>query len=207
MIQKSAGKAGKGTPRKGGAVRLYSVAALLKERSFAGNFETGGSHFEFTYVPLKASTAGRKLILQGPLTVTDSRGNKRVRDRVQALLAATQGGVGGIAPPRPQLSPRVGMTTEPPRSSSSSPSQTESTGPLSFTGAMYFQFEPLDGRALGVKSDLSRVQLNVRLAPVDSTARSLQGVYSAIVDALYGEKADDDAAKAYVGELNRILSA
>jgi hypothetical protein len=72
---------------------------------------------------------------------------------------------------------------------------------------MYFHFEPLDRRAFGVGADLSRVQLNVRLAPTDDVARDLQGLYSSAVDALYGEKVNDRAAAAFIGEINRVLGA
>jgi hypothetical protein len=85
--------------------------------------------------------------------------------------------------------------------------EVESTGPLSFCGAMYFHLEPLDGSALGVAADLGRVQLNVRLAPVDNSGRALQGVYSSIVDALYGKQADTRMASDAVGELNKALAA
>ena len=187
-------------------IRLHSIAGLLKERSFIGSFEAGGARFGFTYLPTKASMGGQKLILEGRLTVTDARGAQRIRDRVQALLAAAQGGLGG-APVRPQVAARVGTPREPAAVAPSGLPITESTGPLSFTGAMYFLLEPIEGQTLGVNSDLTRVQLNARLAPTDSTARSMHGVYSAIVDALYGETVDTASAKAYVSELNRLLTA
>jgi hypothetical protein len=190
--------------KAGGLRRLYSIAGLQAERSFTGSLEAGGAKYGFSYQPLKASIAGEKLLLEGRLTVTDARGNRRTRERVQALLASTQSGI-GVAPVRPQVAARVGSTTEAATAAPIPVSQTESTGPLSFTGVMYFQFEPLEGRQLGVRADLSRVQLNARLIPIDSTARALQGVYSAIVDSLYGEKPDNPAAQAYVGELNRLL--
>lgn len=204
MIQREK-KASAGIMKKKEPIRLHSIAGLLKERSFIGSFEAGGARFGFTYLPVKASIGGQKLILIGRLTVTDARGNERVRDRVQALLAAAQGGLGG-APFRSQLSDRVGNVRGPAPTSPSGLPPTEGTGSLSFTGAMYFLLEPLEGQALGVNIDLSRVQLNARLAPTDSTARSLQGIYSAIVDALYGENVDTASAQAYVSELNRLLT-
>jgi hypothetical protein len=70
---------------------------------------------------------------------------------------------------------------------------------------MYFQLEPLDGRALGVAADLSRVQLNVRLAPTDNTGRALHGIYSAIVEALYVKSVDRRLATDAVAELNKAL--
>jgi len=205
MMQKVEKKASAGIVAKREPIRLHSIAGLLKERSFVGSFEAGGARFGFTYLPVKASIGGQKLILEGRFTVTDARGAERSRDRVQALLAAAQGGLGG-APLRPQIAARVGAPREPAPVSTSGLPVTESTGSLSFTGAMYFILEPLEGRALGVNIDMSRVQFNARMAPTDATARSLQGAYSAIVDALYGEKVDSEAAQAYVSELNRLLA-
>ena len=205
MIQRSDKKASAGVTKKTEPIRLHSIAGLLKERSFVGNFEAGGARFGFTYLPVKASISGQKMILQGRLTVTDAKGNERGRDRVQALLAAAQGGLGG-APVRPQVAARVGAPREPAPASRAGLPVTESTDSLSFTGAMYFILEPLEGQAFGVNIDMSRVQLNARLAPTDSTARSLHGIYSGIVDALYGEKVDSASAQAYVSELNALLT-
>jgi hypothetical protein len=185
-------------------VRLHSITGLLKERSFTGSFVADGAKRDFSYQPVKATIAGHKLLLEGRLTVVDAGGRTRHRDRVQALLASTQGGL-GASPVRPQVAARVGSVTEAVQTASPPVVQTEATGPLSFTGVMYFQLEPLEGRELGIRSDISRVQLNARLAPLDSTARTLHGVFSAIVDSLYGEKPDDPAAQAYVSELNRLL--
>lgn len=71
---------------------------------------------------------------------------------------------------------------------------------------MYIHFEPLAGSALGVAADLSRVQLNARLGPVNDSERALQGAYSSIVDALYGKKVDASAAAVETSELNKLLA-
>ena len=207
MTQRGEKRASAGMTKKKEPIRVHSIAGSLKERSFIGSFEAGGARFGFTYLPLKASIGGQKLILEGRLTVTDARGTQQFRDRVQALLAAAQGGL-GVAPPRPQprISTGARIESQPPAVSPSGLPPTESTGPLSFTGAMYFLLEPLEGRALGVNSDLSRVQLNARLAPTDSTARTLHGIYSALVDALYGENANSVFAQAYLSELTGLLA-
>jgi hypothetical protein len=120
MIQRGNKKAAAEIVKKREPIRLHSMAGLLKERSFTGSFEAGGSRFGFTYLPVKASISGQKLILQGRLTITDARGTERARDRVQALLAAAQGGLGG-APVRPQLNARVGAPREPAASPSRLP--------------------------------------------------------------------------------------
>ena len=71
---------------------------------------------------------------------------------------------------------------------------------------MYIHLEPLAGNSLGVPADMTRVQLNVRFAPVDDSERALQGVYSKIVDALYGKQNDARAAADAVSELNSLLA-
>jgi hypothetical protein len=53
---------------------------------------------------------------------------------------------------------------------------------------------------------MRQVQLNVRLAPVSDAERGLQGEFSSIVDALYGERIDQPLAEASVSELNKLLT-
>ena len=197
--------------RKPAGRRLHSIAGLLKDKTFQGAFSVGSSAFDFAYVPSKADIAGQRLLLEGQLVITNGRGAVRKRERVRALLASIQGGI-GAAPVRPPINTSLSTATNQATAASRTPGSTdmlpitESTGPLSFTGVMYFQFEPIDEAALGVPADMSRLQLNARIAPSDSNARTLHGVYSAIVDALYGEKVDSSAARAYVAELNRLLA-
>ena len=204
------GKADKKQKRTRSGLKLHSMAALLKERRFDGSFEVAGSRYQFTYAPAKAQVAGERLLLRGRLTITNSRGQVRTRENVGALLASTQGGV-GTAPVRSQaliggVVPSQPAVPTPQQPSDSKPlPAVESTGPLSFCGVMYFQLEPLDGRALGVAADLSRVQLNVRLAPTDNTGRALHGIYSAIVEALYVKSVDRRLATDAVAELNKAL--
>jgi hypothetical protein len=214
-------------PLKTGA-RVHSIAALLKGNHFAGSFDVAGASYRFTYTPTKAEVAGRKLRLDGRLTVTDAQGRARTQARVRALLASTQGGI-GTAPIRAQVlvggvqsstaatsgqqqqiagegarsGQKSGEPVSPPKVVMP---EIDSTGPLSFCGAMYFQLEPMDGRALGVQADLSRVQMNARISPGDEKARALQGVYSAIADALYGKEANTRLAAIAVGELNKMLA-
>ena len=208
--------------------RVYSIAAMLKQNYFAGSFDIAGASYKFTYTPTKAVLAGRRLLLEARLTVTDAQGRARTRERVRALLASTQGGI-GTAPIRAQVlvggvqsstaatsgqqqqiagesaksGQKPGEPATPPKVVGP---EIDSTGALSFCGAMYFQLEPLEGRAFGVQADLTRVQMNVRIAPIDEKSRALQGVYSAIADALYGKEPDNRLAAIAVGELNRLLA-
>ncbi|HYP28735.1 MAG TPA: hypothetical protein VE262_18635 [Blastocatellia bacterium] len=216
--------------RRASVRKLYSVPAWMSERAFAGGFDLAGSGYKLTFAPSEAVASGGELHLRGRLTVTDPRGRARTRDSVRVTLDSIQGGIG--APPlrRRAVSPgaqtgneatsqqkqqaagenekRAGEKQE--ERAEARPGGlpvTESTGPTSFTGVMYFHFEPLDGRALGVPADLGRVQLNLRLAPLDATARVLHGLYAAAVDAIQGEQADAGQAADIIRELNQLLGS
>jgi hypothetical protein len=216
------------------ALKIHSMAASLKAGHFSGSFEAPGpkaATYGFTYDPVSAALAGQKLELRGRLTVTDARGRARSREGVRASLAGTQGGI-GTAPARRQVmaggiqtgtlatsgqqqaaadtrqeTRPTAPATPPARATAEAPAlpEIDSTGPFSFCGVMYFQFEPLDGRALGVEADLTRVQLNARLAPGDEAGRELHAVYSSLVAALNGEGRDARAAADLLEELNRSL--
>ena len=185
------------------AAKLHSIAAKMRGRSFEGNFDIAGTNYGFTYSPARAAVAGRKLELSGGFTVIDGRRDVRVSPRslknVRAVLISAQGGI-GAAPTRTSLP--VDISTARPDLP-----VVESTGSLSFCGVLYFKLSSLDSRSLGVPAEMSPLQLNVRLAPVDDAERSLQGVYSSIVDALHGKNADDRAAAAHVSLLNKLLTA
>lgn len=193
-----------GTAKPGAkAVRLHSIAAMMRERSFAGRFDVAGVSYGFAYSPAKSKIVGGKLEVAGSLRVIDERPNARVPPRdlreVSATLIAAQGGI-GTAPLRKQLPSDV-STAHPDLP------VVESTGSLSFCGVLYFKFAPLDGRSLGVRADLSQLQLNVRLAPVNDAERGLQAAFSSVVDALYGKEVDGKAAETAVSELNKLLAA
>jgi hypothetical protein len=226
--RKPRGAAGQGRTANG--PRLHSIGGVLRERNFAGQFDLSGSSYKFIYAPSKAELSGKKLHLIGRLEITGPRGQTRATDNVRMRLVSAQGGIGAAPIRRQVLVGGVGASTattsgqqqevagEKPADATKKPGdadtaktiaplEVESTGPLSFCGAMYFQFEPLSGGALGVAADLSRVQMNVRLAPVDDNGRALQGLYSSAVDALYGKDADERMASAVIDELNKLLAA
>jgi hypothetical protein len=208
--------------------KLHSIAGLLRERSFTGSFEAGGASYSFVYAPSRAEITGRRLQLTGRLSVTNARGETRTKDNLRALLVSTQGGV-GAAPIRQQI--MVGGVAASTAATSGQQQQQaggaagndprkpgeaararplpdiEATGPLSFCGAMYFRLDAVDGSAVAVPADLSRVQLNARLAPADDAGRALHGIYSTIVDALYARRVDTRLAAAAIAELNKMLAA
>jgi len=187
-----------------GARRLYSVAAWPEQRSFVGRFSVGGSDYDFSYAASRAEATNNLLQLTGRLTVTDAGGRARALDSVRVTLASTQGGI-GMGPTRRKIIDTEAATGSQAQARNSL-AVTENTGPTSYCGVLYFHFEPLDAGRLGVKADLTKVQLNVRLEPLDDTARTLHGLYCYAVDALYGEQADEKLAAAAIGELNRVFA-
>lgn len=207
--------------------RIYSIAAWPKQRTFFGSLSLGGKDYKFTYAPSRADAVNKRLQLTGQLTVTDSRNRARILNSVRATLANTQGGI-GTGPIRRQIATEgptgaqitsqqkqqvAGETEDSPaekqRERAKSPGAlpvTENTDGTSYCGVLYFHFEPLDAGALALTADLSKVQLNVRLEPLDDTARTLHGLYCHVVDALYGDRADEKLAVAVISELNRIFA-
>lgn len=220
-------KAGRGIESSGGR-RLYSVPVWMEQRAFAGSFDLVGATYKLAFVASRAEIRDRQLQLTGRLTITDPRSRSRSVDSARATLVAIQGGVGS-APIRRQPAAagaqtgnmataqqkqqaagenekRSGQKTEEPaRLPSGALPKTECTGPTSFCGALYLHLEPLNSRALGVAADLSRVQLNARLAPGDGASKTLHSLYTALVDAVYGEQPNEAEATLIVDELNVAL--
>ena len=212
------------------AAKLYSIAGQMRGREFAGEFTTKGGKYQFTFSPTAAALNQGKLELTGTFTVSAARAERGQKlppvTNVRATLASTQGGI-GQTPERRQLlagtaqtsqtatpeqkQTQAGETTKPapesaPPSASRLP-ETESTGSRGFVAALYFRLSPLDGRALGVPLDLGRVQLNARLYPTSDLERDLQWLFSALVEAVYGEPRDERAAAEYLAQVNRLLKS
>jgi hypothetical protein len=217
-----------GKATSGAARKLYSVPVWLRERTFAGEFELGGRSYKLTYAPAHAEIADKTLQLRGRLAVNGGRANLPQLNDVRATLAGIQGGIGAGparykmlatgATPGPTQSPtekeqksgenekKADEPAPPERAKTSGLPVTENTGPTGYAAVLFLHLEPLDAGALGVMADLSRVQLNARLAPADQTARTLHSLYSALTAALAGEQASEQLAAALVGELNRVLA-
>jgi hypothetical protein len=209
--------------------RLYSVPVWLKERTFAGAFDHAGGSYKLVFVPTRASTPRNELELIGRLTITDPRGRVRSRNSVRARLASIQGGIGdppkrrrvaatggarGDVSTSQQKQQTAGETEKRTEQKAEETRQsktgdlpvTESTGQTSFTGVMYFHLEPLVGSALGIPVDLNRVQLNLRLVPLDDTARTMNELLSAAVDALQLQP-DANQAASIIVELNQLFGS
>ena len=209
--------------------KLHSIHGLLRGRVFDGRFEVEGQPYRFSFVPATAVLPAGRLVLTGRLTVHSPEPVMRSVDDVAARLIAIQGGVGRSLSPR-QLPEQTNQTAasdqkteqengpetdlqpalhpfEPPRLDELGRPVVESTGPLSFVGVLYFSLSPLDGSALGVSLDLSKVQLNLRVYPTDDLARDLQSIFSKVTAALFKDPIDENAARAHVLELNRIFKS
>jgi hypothetical protein len=215
----------KANPRK-----LNTLHGLIHGRVFEGQFAAQAKTYQFTYAPAGAVIADRHLVLSGRFTVSALGREPHSIDGVQARLIATQGGVGASptrrtartgaalekAAPEQKLELEQGPETElqPGLHAFANPKYDEggrpivdATGPLAFVGVLYFVLSPLDGPALGVPLDLSRIQFGGRLTPTDDLGRDLQVVFSNLVTALHGERPDANAANEIVAELNSIFSA
>jgi hypothetical protein len=210
--------------------RLHSIHGLLSGRTIEGGFEARDQPYRFSFVPATAAIADGQLVLNGRLTVDSPQHVRRFMDGATARLIATQGGVGAL-PARRQLlagAPQTSQTStsdqkleqeagpqtelqpglhafENPKFDEQGRPVVESTGPLSFVGVLYFSLAPLAAATLGVPLDLSKVQLNLRLAPTDDQARDLRDIFSDLTAALYGQPRDERAAGRLIEELNRIF--
>jgi len=190
------GKQGSATKQK----TLHSIAAMQRARGFEGSFEVANVKYSFSYLPKRAALNANKLQLVGTFNVSGpgERSSRNLND-VKATLLAIQGGIG--TPPQREKMPSDVSTLHPDLPI------VESTGSISFSGALFFKLSSIDSRALGVSTDMSKVQLNVRLAPVSDTERALQAAFSSIADSLYGQQIDSKWAESAVSELNKLLSA
>lgn len=193
--------------------KLHTITGLSKEREFAGSFELGNAAYKFSYAPAKGELRDGKFYLVGRLSVTARRGRTLYRDGVRAVYAGIQGGL-GTGPARPLTGAGV-AEFEKRRTASTDPAPVQGQRPIpaidstdarAFAGVMYLTFGPIEGRALGVPADMSRVQLNARFYVIDDTARALHGIYCSIVDSIEGPLADRAVASALVEELNRKLA-
>ena len=180
------------------AKKLYSIAALLHGKDFAGKFETATATYEFTFAPTAATLNQGKLELTGDFSIHSGRGSKREAKNVRAILLSIQGGLGNVPQP---IRARA-------RANSAKPSLplTEATDASGFVGVMYFRLTPIHARALGLTIDLSSVQLNARLFADNEVERELQVIYADLIAATIGDRADATAAAKNLASLNQLLS-
>lgn len=184
------------------ARKLYSVHTLLRQRAFVGEIESGQAQYGFTFAPHDAAIVNRKLELTGTVTVQTPQGKTNSIEHVNATLAGIQGAMGSATRPREfQL-----ITASPfPNELNDDKPLTEYTNGRSAIGVVYLQLSPLDGKKLGLPFDMSKVQLNGRLAVLDQPARDLQWLLTQAHAALAGEKPDAQLAEPYVTEMSRVL--
>ena len=210
--------------------KLHTIHALLRGRIFVGQFQARAETYDFSFMPAEASIAQQKFVLSGRVSVKPPQQSLRFTDQVEAHLVATQCGV-GVSPVRRQLLTGTAQTAQtatsdqkleqeggpetelqpglhafdsPKRDALGRPT-VESTDELGFVGVLYFHLSPLDGEALGIPLDVSKVQLGGRLAPTDDRARDLQLLFSDLVMALDAEHPDNETANDCLVRINRIL--
>ncbi|MCI0336357.1 MAG: hypothetical protein L0226_02180 [Acidobacteria bacterium] len=188
--------------KKNAARKLYSIHALPSGRGFAGIIAADKAKYQFVFAPQTAELVNRKLVLTGSFTVKSPNGQKRVAENVKATLLATQGSI-TTAPPVPRTFEQ--LLKQAPISPDNSPAVTDATGDLSSVAVIYLKLSPLGGKALGLPADLSQVQLNARLYSTSEVERDLQWFYSALIRATLGESPDEQIARGYLAEINRIL--
>ncbi len=184
--------------------KLHSIHALPNGRGFAGQIEAGKATYRFTFIPKTATSVNGKLVLTGSVKVKAPAGQPRAVDKITATLLATQGSITNPPPMPAQLPAEL----EPARQTArDSLPVTDSTGHLGSVAVMYLKLSPLDGRALGLPMDLSSVQLNLRLYPASEIERDLHWLYSALIEAMQGERPSEQRAAGCLNEINRIFKA
>ena len=180
--------------------KLHSIHLLLRESGFQGKVEAGARSYDFHFQPTGAAINEGKLEITGTMHVTAKGARPRTARDVRATLAGLQGGL-GAAPPTPAkyASPSIAPTPD------SLLPRTEYTDRSAFAGVLYFHLSSLDGRALGVPLDLSRVQLNARLAPTSQIEREMHWYLSALGDSILNQTRDEARMQEYLGAFNQLI--
>lgn len=182
--------------------KLHSIHALLRERTFVGQIESGSAKYEFTYVAQAAAIASNKLEFTGKVTVKSPAGKSAVAENVKATLRGVQGAIGSATKP---ASFKLTAPSAFPADQQDGNLLTEFTNTRSSLGVVYLGLSPLDGKKLGLPFDMSAVQLNGRLAVADQNGRDLQWLLNQAAAALESNQAR--LAEPYVMEIDRILRA
>ncbi len=180
--------------------RLHSIHALLRGEEFGGEIEVPGSSYDYRYRPVEGRIVNGRLEFVGEFSVIGAGRRARTVNSVKATLAAVQSAFGTAPSAPPYYAGRVAGTPE-----SAVLPVTESTDATGFVGVLYFHLSPLDGRELGVAYDLGRVQLNLRLAPVNRAEQELQWLLTGISGALQGSTRNEALAQEYLEDINRRL--
>ena len=182
--------------------RLYSIHALLRGDEFVGEIEVPGGQYDCRFQPTQGRITNGNLAFVGDFSVIGAGRRPRTTHSVKASLASVQSAFGTAPQAPPYYAARIAGTPE-----SAVLPVTESTDATGYLGVLYFHLSPLDGRALGVPYDLAKVQLNLRVAPVNPAEQELQWLLSAISGALLGSIKDQNLAQEYLEEINRRLKA
>jgi len=190
------------TQKKNATNKIHSIHVLPNGNGFAGKIEAGRSSYQFAFTPKTAASANGKLVLTGSVTVKAPTGRRYAVDDVTATLLATQGSI--TAPP-PMPERFSGYLKAPLPAPGGSLPLTDWTSHTGSVAVMYLKLTPLDGRALGVPADLSSVQLNARLYATSEIERDLHWLYSALAEAMHGERPNEQLTADYLDAINRVL--
>lgn len=186
---------------KDGKLELSGRFSVLQPRGAARTLNNVSATLLATQGGIGASPTRRQL-----LTGTAGDSNVSSTDQKQEQAKAPESAQQTPEPGRLTKQPETNQqAAEPMRAAAETVTMTQATGDSSFVGVMYFRLQPLDGGALGVPVDLSSVQLNTRLGPVDDVARDLQFLYSDLIAAVYSAQPNERTGAMYVQELNRVL--
>jgi hypothetical protein len=194
--------------------KLHSIHTTPSGKEFVGTIESsqisksGQSQkqvFQFRYTPVSAAIDDWRLVLTGKVTITPPVGSPRTISGVRAKLLATQGAT-TLAPTVPAgIDPKL---VAPAQVSSNGLPLTEYTGNDGSIGVMFLKLSPLNSTQAGLPFDLRDVQLNARLWMNSNLERELLWLYSALLMATQGPRADDRWATGCLAELNkRLVSA
>lgn len=183
--------------------RLHSIHTTPSGKEFVGTIESGNLVFQFRYTPITAAVEDWRLVLSGKVTVTPPVGKPRTINGVGARLLATQGAT-ALAPMAPAgIDPKL---VPPAEVSSKGLPLTEYTGNDGSIGVMFLRLSPMNGTQAGLPFDLSEVQLNARLWMNSDLERELLWLYSALLMATKGPRADDRWATSLLAEINKRFS-
>ena len=180
--------------------KLYSLPVLMSGSAFVGKLQVGGQTFDCRYKPVSAVVSDGRFVLTGSLTLTGRDRRLRNQADVRATLSAIQGAISGEALPPSEYADQTRASA-----AQSTLPTTEFTDTRGFAGVLYLQLSPLDNQRLGIPLDLSKVQMNCRLAPTSDLERELHWLYSAIANTLLDEKKDEATAKEYAQAISKRL--
>ncbi|NBO65641.1 MAG: hypothetical protein EBU88_12510 [Acidobacteria bacterium] len=184
-------------------LKLHTINVTPSGSEMVGQIESGKSVWQFNFLPTLAKVVDWRLVLTGRVTITPPVGRPRTVDGVTARLLATQGST--ALPPDPPTGIDQSLTA-PSEASVTGLPLTEYSGNDGSIAVMFLKLSPLNGSLAGIPYDMGGVQLNARLWANSTLERDLLWLYSALVMATQGPKADGKWADGLLTEINQRLT-